>query len=62
MANDNGLPDKNLSNVTEHLAQNPVNAHHAQQLNQNSNDRRHQDAIRHDDFSNRKPPGGTATA
>ncbi|WP_276357896.1 hypothetical protein [Cohnella caldifontis] len=49
MADANGMPDKNLSNVAEDLAQDPVNAHHAQQLGQKSNDRRHKDAINHDD-------------
>jgi len=48
MSNKNGLPDKNLSNVVDELAQNPVNAHHAQQLQQQTNDRRHQDALNHD--------------
>ncbi|MBB6670186.1 hypothetical protein [Cohnella nanjingensis] len=49
MANDNGMADKNLSNVVEDLAEAPVNAHHAQQLQQKHNDRRHQDALNHDE-------------
>lgn len=48
MSNENGLPDKNLSNVVEDLAQNPVNSHHAQQLQQKSQDRRHQAQMNHD--------------
>ncbi|CAM4471669.1 hypothetical protein [Paenibacillus tarimensis] len=43
----NGL-DKNLSNVTEDLDTAAVNAHDAQQLQQAVNDRRHQDALNHD--------------
>ncbi|MFC5648003.1 hypothetical protein ACFPYJ_02495 [Paenibacillus solisilvae] len=41
--------DKNLSNVAEDLDKNPVNSHHAQQLQQDTNDRRHQDALNHDE-------------
>lgn len=40
--------DKNMQNVVEDLAQNPVNSHQAQQLQQDTNDRRHQDALNHD--------------
>ncbi|MEI0736666.1 hypothetical protein VQ056_08190 [Paenibacillus sp. JTLBN-2024] len=43
----NGL-DKNLSNVVEDLDQTRVNSHHAQQIQQGTNDRRHQDALNHD--------------
>lgn len=43
-----GSLDKNLSNVVDDLAQTPVNSHQAQQLNQDVNDRRHQDALNHD--------------
>jgi len=43
----NGL-DKNLSNVVEDLNQTTVNSHHAQQIQQDTNDRRHQDALNHD--------------
>ncbi|GLX71382.1 hypothetical protein [Paenibacillus glycanilyticus] len=44
-----GSLDKNLSNVVDDLAQTPVNSHQAQQLNQDVNDRRHQDALNHDE-------------
>jgi hypothetical protein len=44
----NGFADKNLSNVADDLAQNPVNSHQAEQLQQKTNDRRHQDALNHD--------------
>lgn len=40
--------DKNLSNVIDDLNQAPVNSHHAQQIQQDSNDRRHQDDLNHD--------------
>lgn len=40
--------DKNLQNVAKDLEQSPVNSHHAQQLQQDTNDRRHQDALNHD--------------
>ncbi|MDR9857677.1 hypothetical protein RJP21_29225 [Paenibacillus sp. VCA1] len=43
----NGL-DKNLSNVVDDLNQTTVNSHHAQQIQQDTNDRRHQDALNHD--------------
>ncbi|WP_339322888.1 hypothetical protein [Paenibacillus sp. FSL W8-0194] len=43
----NGV-DKNLSNVVEDLDQTRVNSHHAQQIQQDTNDRRHQDALNHD--------------
>ncbi|MEC2346799.1 hypothetical protein P9H28_22255 [Paenibacillus barengoltzii] len=33
--------DKNLTNVVEDLDQTPVNAHHAQQMQQKVNDLRH---------------------
>ena len=42
-------PDENLEGVTADLAQTPVNAHQAQQLQQDKNDRRHQDALNHDE-------------
>ncbi|NIK79809.1 hypothetical protein FHS15_004976 [Paenibacillus castaneae] len=47
-----GTADKNLSNVVEDLEIEPVNSHHAQQLQQDSNDRRHQDALNHDQPAN----------
>ncbi|UHA75281.1 hypothetical protein [Paenibacillus sp. 481] len=40
--------DKNLSGVVDDLAQSAVNSHQAQQLQQDRNDRRHQDALNHD--------------
>lgn len=43
-----GSHDKNLSNVVDDLNQTAVNSHQAQQLQQDSNDRRHQDALNHD--------------
>lgn len=39
--------DKNLQNVNKDLQDSPVNSHHAQQLQQNTNDRRHKDALNH---------------
>jgi hypothetical protein len=42
------IPDKNLQNVVEELEQDSVNSHQAQQLQQDTNDRRHQDALNHD--------------
>ncbi|WP_372339184.1 hypothetical protein [Cohnella sp. WQ 127256] len=48
MSDSNGFTDKNLSNVVEDLAQTPVNSHQAQQIQQDKNDRRHQDALNHD--------------
>lgn len=44
--------DKNLQNVIEELERTPVNSHHAQQLQQDTNDRRHQDALNHDTTTN----------
>lgn len=41
--------DKNLKNVAEDLRKNPVNGHQAQQLQQDTNDRRHQDALNHEE-------------
>ncbi|MGG6314614.1 hypothetical protein [Paenibacillus macerans] len=35
--------DKNLTNVAEDLARNPVNGQEAQQMQQKVNDRRHRD-------------------
>ncbi|BFH71779.1 MAG: hypothetical protein E6230_26535 [Paenibacillus dendritiformis] len=40
--------DKNLRNVIDDLDTDPVNSHHAQQIQQDRNDRRHQDALNHD--------------
>ncbi|MFD1957176.1 hypothetical protein ACFSL6_24155 [Paenibacillus thailandensis] len=44
-----GTSDKNLFNVVQELDKNPVNSHQAQQLEQDSMDRRHQDALNHDE-------------
>ncbi|UJF33298.1 hypothetical protein [Paenibacillus hexagrammi] len=41
--------DKNLQNVVKDLEQRPVNSHHAQQVQQQTNDHRHQDALNHDE-------------
>ncbi|WNR44606.1 hypothetical protein [Paenibacillus roseipurpureus] len=41
-------PDKNLQNVAKDLDRNSVNSHNAQQLQQQVNDHRHQDALNHD--------------
>jgi len=48
MAEQNG-EDKNLLNVKKDLRKTPVNSHQAQQLQQDVNDRRHQDALNHKD-------------
>ena len=42
------MADKNLSNVVKELENSPVNSHQAQQNQQKKNDRRHQDALNHD--------------
>jgi len=47
-----GTADKNLSNVVDALDIEPVNSHQAQQLQQDKNDRRHQDALNHDQPAN----------
>ncbi|WP_434748576.1 hypothetical protein [Paenibacillus amylolyticus] len=47
--------DKNLQNVVEDLEQTVVNSHHAQQIQQDSNDRRHQDALNHDKTEDHDP-------
>ncbi|MFB9330777.1 hypothetical protein ACFFSY_32960 [Paenibacillus aurantiacus] len=49
MSKAKGTADKNLTNVVEALDQEAVNSHHAQQLQQDKNDRRHQDALNHDE-------------
>lgn len=43
------IKDKNLRNVAKDLQKTPVNSHHAQQIQQDTNDRRHQDALNHDE-------------
>jgi hypothetical protein len=45
--NKTGL-DKNLQNVVKDLDHTAVNSHHAQQIQQQTNDRRHQDALNHE--------------
>lgn len=51
----NGV-DKNLSNVVEQLENNPVNSHHAQQIQQDRNDRRNQAAMNHEDPTDLSTP------
>lgn len=41
--------DKNLQNVVKDLKQLKVNSFHAQQIQQDTNDRRHQDALNHEE-------------
>lgn len=53
-------PDKNLRNVVDDLEQSAVNAHHAQQLQQDTNDRRHMDAKNHDRHKNKGGDGPNA--
>ncbi|MCA0758240.1 hypothetical protein KP806_24600 [Paenibacillus sp. N4] len=48
MSKAKGTADKNLTNVVEALETTPVNSHHAQQLQQDKNDRRHQDSLNFD--------------
>ncbi|MCE5172162.1 hypothetical protein LQV63_23045 [Paenibacillus profundus] len=43
-----GRLDKNLSGVVKDLDAAPVNSHQSQQIQQDRNDRRHQDALNHD--------------
>ncbi|WP_281883234.1 hypothetical protein [Paenibacillus sp. YYML68] len=40
--------DKNLQNVVKDLEHVAVNSHQAQQVQQQTNDHRHQDALNHD--------------
>ncbi|MGO4532979.1 hypothetical protein AB4Z30_28175 [Paenibacillus sp. 2TAF8] len=47
--------DKNLQNVVGDLDQTGVNSHHANQIQQDSNDRRHQDVLNHDKTEDRDP-------
>lgn len=44
-----GMKDDNLRNVVSELEQEPANSHQAQQLQQDTNDRRHQDALNHEE-------------
>ncbi|NOU94971.1 hypothetical protein GC093_17335 [Paenibacillus sp. LMG 31456] len=46
--------DKNLQNVVKDFDKQVVNSHQAQQVQQQTNDHRHQDALNHD-----KPIGGS---
>ena len=48
MSKGNGMVDKNLLNTLKELEVEPVNSHHAQQLQQDKNDRRHQDSLNFD--------------
>jgi len=41
--------DKNLQNVDKDLAKSPVNSQQAQQIQQDTNDRRHQAALNHEE-------------
>jgi hypothetical protein len=41
--------DKNLRNVVKDLDQIKVNSYHAKQIQQDTNDRRHQDALNHEE-------------
>jgi hypothetical protein len=45
----NKLGDKNLQNVLKDLDKPRINSHQVQQLQQQTNDRRHQDALNHDE-------------
>lgn len=42
-------PDKNLQNTVKELDQEAVNSHDRQQNQQDTNDRRHQDALNHEE-------------
>ncbi|MBP1992497.1 hypothetical protein [Paenibacillus eucommiae] len=41
--------DKNLQNVVKDLDKTAVNSHQAQQVQQQTNDRRHKDALNHEE-------------
>ncbi|WP_172798930.1 hypothetical protein [Paenibacillus sp. FJAT-26967] len=41
--------DKNLQNVVKDFDKTIVNSHQAQQVQQQTNDRRHQDALNHEE-------------
>jgi hypothetical protein len=47
MTKNKSAVDKNLQNVVSDLELVPINAHNAQQLQQDKNDRRHQDLLNH---------------
>lgn len=59
MSKPRGTADKNLSNVVDDLDRNPVNSHHAQQIQQQTNDHRHQDALNHDETPDLENPKTT---
>lgn len=59
MSKPRGTADKNLSNVVDDLDRNPVNSHHAQQIQQQTNDHRHQDALNHDEMPDLENPKTT---
>lgn len=44
--------DKNLQNVVKDLEKTAVTSHQAQQVQQQTNDHRHQDALNHDKTTN----------
>jgi hypothetical protein len=48
MTRNKSAVDKNLQNVADDLAAPIVTSHQAQQHQQQTNDRRHQDALNHD--------------
>jgi hypothetical protein len=41
--------DKNLQNVDKDLRKSPISSKQAQQFQQDTNDRRHQDALNHEE-------------
>ncbi len=58
MTKANGNVDKNLSGVVKDLDELAVNSHHAQQIQQDANDRRHQDMLNHDKTPDPDPSHG----
>ncbi|PLT43618.1 hypothetical protein B8V81_2049 [Paenibacillus pasadenensis] len=48
MTKNKSAVDKNLQNVVKDLEQEPVNAHQANQLQRQTEDRRHQDHLNHE--------------
>jgi hypothetical protein len=49
MTKNKGSVDKNLQNVVKDLDKQRVTSHQAQQVQQQTNDHRHQDALNHDE-------------
>jgi len=45
----NRATDKNLQNVVKDFDKTPVNSHDAQQIQQQTNDRRHKDLLNHEE-------------